>query len=891
MSHLGTVDQVRDTLAAFEAGDVSLPDLETVVADAIRSGLWTPVRAMELLRDALARGVVPVETVQRLGLSEPTETDLRSPETSLSFGNSAGSQFPATDPQSHKTPSAGPPHEAIGIGHLLGGRYRLERKLGEGGMGVVYFASDQEVKGEHFAIKVLQNHIRTSPESLGLLREEVRKTRALAHPNIVGVYSLNVDRGDVFVLMEYLEGKTLQELLDQDFGRGMRFDRAWPLIEGVGAGLAYAHDHSVIHGDLKPSNIFVTTSGKPKLLDFGIARAARGPGRNLDATALRALTPAYASCEMMEFLPPDTRDDIYAFTCIIYEALSGNHPFGGRSAVMARDAKEKPAPIDSLTPRQNAALAQGLAFDRQARTATVEALLAGLAQAADSRRRGSRLSKATWVAALLVASLSALSFFAADHFWRSKQSAMQGGATTVAHPVSVTTASDKSIAVLPFADMSEKHNQDFFADGLADEVLSLLATLPELRVISRTSSFQFKGQNIDLRTVGAQLGAAYVLEGSVRRYGDRVRVTAQLVTSSDGVHRWSDSYEDNIGDVLRMQQNIATALGRALQVEVNDAPWHAPSTLVSTEAYTDYLNGLHAMDRFDAAGFTIAISFFERALVLDPTLTRAREKLAQVYYLQLELGLVTPQVSAEHLRQTLEAVLREDPQSAMGHALRAELLETYDWNWRESQKEAELAVSLSRNSSFALYAAADINGALGRWSQSEALFRQALAIDPLDADTHQLFGWTLFHAGRYEEAEAEARRVLEIRPSYTTERFYLGMSLLAQGKLQAALSETQKEPGEAIRKIGLGMILYALGNKPEAGLALAEAEQLAGSDFAYEIAWVHAFRGEATAAFEWLERAYEQKDANLEYLKGEWALKGIEGDPRYKAFLRKMDLP
>jgi serine/threonine protein kinase len=155
-------------------------------------------------------------------------------------------------------------------------------------MGVVYFAGDEHVKGEHFAVKVLQNNIRANQESLGLLREEVRKTRALAHPNIVGVYSLNVDRDDVFVLMEYLEGKTLQDLLDQDFGRGMRFDRAWPLIEGIGAGLAYAHDHSIIHGDLKPSNVFVTTSGKPKLLDFGIARATRGPARKLDSHRPRA---------------------------------------------------------------------------------------------------------------------------------------------------------------------------------------------------------------------------------------------------------------------------------------------------------------------------------------------------------------------------------------------------------------------------------------------------------------------------------------------------------------------------------------------------------------------------------------------------------------------------
>lgn len=530
-----------------------------------------------------------------------------------------------------------------------------------------------------------------------------------------------------------------------------------------------------------------------------------------------------------------------------------------------------------LPPEPSAARTTAVTAARESATAPT------LSKSAPSRSP----SRATiWgLGALLVAGLA---YFAVDGFLLSKHRNVPSAAKETMPGAAI---SDRSIAVLPFVDMSEKHDQEYFADGLAEEVLSLLATLPELKVISRTSSFQFKGQNTDLRAVGAQLRAAYIVEGSVRRYGDRVRVTAQLITSSDGVHRWSDSYEESMGDVLRMQQSIATALGRALQVEVNDAPWHAPSTLTNTEAYTDYLHGMHAMDRFDPEGFNIAISYFERALVLDPTLIRAREKLAQVYYLQLELGLVTPRVSAEHLRQALEGVLRDDPRSAMGHALRAELLETYDWDWAEAQREAERAVSLSRNSSFALYAAADINGALGRWSQAEALFRQALAIDPLDADTHQLFGWTLFHAGRYAEAEAEERRALEIRPSYTTGRFYVGVTLLAQGKFPAALSEMQREPDEIPRKIGIAMSLFAVGNKSAAGVALREAEQAAGNDWAYEIAWAHALRGEATEAFEWLDRAYKQKDENLEYLKGEWALKGVEGDPRYKAFLRKMNLP
>ena len=451
-------------------------------------------------------------------------------------------------------------------------------------------------------------------------------------------------------------------------------------------------------------------------------------------------------------------------------------------------------------------------------------------------------------------------------------------------------AADKSIAVLPFTDMSEKKDQEYFADGLAEEVLSLLATLPDLKVISRTSSFQFKGRNADLRAIGTQLGAAYVVEGSVRRSGDRVRVTAQLISSSDGLHRWSESYEQNFGDVFRMQQDIAAALGRALQVEVSNASWGAAVTLSNTEAYSLYLHGLHSLDRDDKPGLDEAISYFERALAVDQTLYRAREKLAQAHYVELELGLVSPATGADRLRGDLELLLKDDPHSAIGHALRAELLITYDWDWVGAKREADMAVSLAKNCSLALYAAADLASVLGRWDESETLFQQALALDPLDADTHNEFGWMLYHAGRYAEAEVQGRRLLEIRPSYATAHLDLGLYLLAEGKLQEALSVMQQESLEGPRSVGLAMVFHALHRNGDSDAALRLAERVAAEEWAYEIACAHAFRGERDAAFQWLDRAYRQKDFLMEYVKSEWALKGLEGEARYKDLMRKMNL-
>jgi len=272
-------------------------------------------------------------------------------------------------------------------------------------MGVVFLAVDQEVRGEQFAVKVLRPEIRDNPESLRLLREEVRRTRALRHPHIVGVYSLNSDPSGVYMLMEYLEGKSLKALLDEDFGRGMPLMRAWPLIFDVGAALAYAHDHNVVHSDIKPSNVLVTSSGFCKLLDFGIARADRNRTAMPDPTAIGALTPAYACCEMFEGRAPDKSDDVYAFACVIYEMLTGNHPYGRTNAVEARAQKLQPPPIKELTKRQNQALARALEFDRAQRTTSVEALLEGLKGKANNRRdRVAWISSAAAVAAITVVS-------------------------------------------------------------------------------------------------------------------------------------------------------------------------------------------------------------------------------------------------------------------------------------------------------------------------------------------------------------------------------------------------------------------------------------------------------------------------------------------------------
>src|SRR6516165_5503771 len=389
--------------------------------------------------------------------------------------------------------------EGLAIGQVLSGRYRIEREVGEGGMGVVYLVSDQQVVGETFAVKVLKAAL--DPQALELLREEVRKTRKLSHPNIVDVHSVNVDGQTLYVLMEYLEGKSLDELLDEEFGRGMAFSHAWPIIEDVGAVLGNAHDHNVIHSDLKPANVFVTTSGRTKLLDFGIARVSRGPLLHA-RPASRALTPAYASCEMLEGKEADRRDDVYSFACVIYEMLSGERPFGELTALEAWEAGTRVPPLEGLSREQNVALAKALGFERKARTASVEELLAGLD--AGGRPRARRPVR-RW--AVSVGAVALVAGVAAFFWWRGH----------------VNPPMPPSIAVLPFVDLSAGKTEQPFCDGVTEELSNWLAQIPMLRVVARSSAFAFRGRQTDVREIGRQLGTTHVLEGSLRRNGNAVR--------------------------------------------------------------------------------------------------------------------------------------------------------------------------------------------------------------------------------------------------------------------------------------------------------------------------------------------------------------------------------
>ena len=486
----------------------------------------------------------------------------------------------------------------------------------------------------------------------------------------------------------------------------------------------------------------------------------------------------------------------------------------------------------------------------------------------------------------------ALAYFVVDKNWLFKRTTSSTVSTIAVAP---PAASEKSIAVLPFLDLSEKHDQEYFADGMAEEVIELLARVPGLKVIGRTSSFQFKGKNPDLRAVGSTLGVNFLVEGSVRKSGDQVRVTAQLISARDGSHLWSETYDKPAGDALKIQDQIAANLVRALQVSVGgaDAGYSERRTFKSVEAYDLFLRGVHASDRYDKEGFESAAAYFQQALELDPTSVPAAEWLALTQTNIAAWGYVDPRHGYERAQRSAQRALVLDPKSSLAYSALATVHYQYDWDWAAAERDAKEALRLEPHDAGNNGTLGDVYRSLGRWDESARLYETAISFDPLDPVWHSHLRRVWYLTGRLHEAEAEARKVLQISPTYDGGHSALGFVLVAQGKLDAALAEMQQESGEE-RGLGLVVVYHALGRRAESDAALSRFSREHAQDAAKDIALAYGYREELDEAFAWLDRAYRQKDADLWNIKPvqvDPLMKSIAGDPRFTAFLRKMNLP
>ena len=486
----------------------------------------------------------------------------------------------------------------------------------------------------------------------------------------------------------------------------------------------------------------------------------------------------------------------------------------------------------------------------------------------------------------------ALGYFAFDKFvFQPSRDAELVQATTEAVTDQVTTepealaVSDNSIAVLPFVNMSDEASNEYFSDGLSEELLNLLTRIPELRVVARTSSFSFKGQNLEIPEIARRLKVAHVLEGSVRKAGNRVRITAQLIKANDGYHLWSESYDRTLNDIFAIQDEIAAEVVAQLKVELlGDVPIVKK---INPQAFALYLQARHLGSQHTAEAFEQSNRLYQQALAIDPNYATAWAGLARNYHLQAGIGLLPNNEGNLQARAAAQQALAIDPEHALAHAYLGRIAAMYDQDLESAARHLERALALEPANPDILNRGAALARDLSRLDEAIAMGKHSVNRDPVNPQSHSVLGKCYLWAGRLDEAIASLRTTLTLSPTFINAHYRIGVALLLKGEPEAALAEMQQER-QAKRLEGEAIVNHALGRQTESDASLAGLIDTFTGNTAYNIAYVLAFRDEADLAFEWLDKAVQHNDNGLTQIANQPEFASIHNDPRWLPFLESI---
>ena len=737
------------------------------------------------------------------------------------------------------------------IGTTLG-HYRIVEKIGEGGMGVVYRAHDERLDRD-VAIKVIHEAVAQDADRLARFEHEAKAVAKLDHPNILAIHQLGTHEGSPFIVTELLDGESLRKRIPPG---GMAWQEAAEIGAAVAEGLAAAHRKNIVHRDLKPENIFITSDGRVKILDFGLARivlpadeeaetATLTPGGTVAGTVMG--TVGYMSPEQAAGHPVDTRSDLFSLGTVLYEMLAGRRPFGDDSAAgtLAALLRDDPPPLAGVDPKVARLVERCLQKD-----------------VADRYQSAVELRSAI-------------------------ETCLMPGADR----------ERASIAVLPFANMSGAKEDDYLCEGLAEEIINVLTRIPGLRVIARTSSFAIGRMELDVREIGARLDVGNILEGSVRRAGQRVRITAQLVTTSDGSHLWSERFDRELTDILALEDEIAEAIAERLRVELKQDDRGQRRPEINPEAHALFLEGRYYFAKGAPDAMAQAKECFERAIELDSTFALAFDSLAELYWYLGFFGGVPPREAfSQGMWHALRA-LELDDTLAETHALLGMLRKELDYNWPEVDRELNRARELNRESPLVRLRYA-ISGLLphGRIDEAASEVKAVLQNDPLSLLVRWWVSTMAYLGRRPARVIDEGRHMVALDPTHFLGHLVVGLGCIessAPDEAVTALEKARELSGGVPVTIGYLALAYGHAERrDEARKLLDETETMATKAYIPPSTLALGYVGldDWDAAFRWWDQAVEARDPLIVPIKTFPFFDPVRGDPRYRAILRRMNL-